>query len=99
VIFVAHAGLDTILALRDVRRRFPVGQLVRERWRQAPPGEVPRSALHEVELEWLYDWWQRSTPGSPGTNQATPWRRRRCHCPKVALGRRELLTRQSIRRF
>jgi 1-acyl-sn-glycerol-3-phosphate acyltransferase len=59
VIFVAHAGLDTILTLRDVWRRFPVGQVIRARWWRVSRDEVPRSAGHEAQVRWLYDWWQR----------------------------------------
>jgi hypothetical protein len=24
-----------------------------------PFGEVPRSAGHEAQVQWLYDWWER----------------------------------------
>jgi hypothetical protein len=24
-----------------------------------PAGEVPRSAGHEAQVQWLYEWWQR----------------------------------------
>jgi hypothetical protein len=32
VIFVAHAGLDTITSIGDVWRRFPVDQVIRAKW-------------------------------------------------------------------
>ncbi|MBV9095835.1 MAG: 1-acyl-sn-glycerol-3-phosphate acyltransferase [Streptosporangiaceae bacterium] len=58
VIFVAHAGLDTILTLRDVWRRFPIGQVIRARWWRVRCDEVPRAAPYEAQVRWLYDWWQ-----------------------------------------
>jgi hypothetical protein len=59
VIFIAHAGLDTLVSLGDVWRRLPVGQVVRVKWWRVPVDEVPRSAGHEAQVQWLYDWWQR----------------------------------------
>ncbi len=59
VIFVAHAGLDTIVTVRDVWRRFPVGQVIRARWWRVRCDQVPRSAGREAQVRWLYDWWQR----------------------------------------
>ncbi|MBV9204946.1 MAG: 1-acyl-sn-glycerol-3-phosphate acyltransferase [Actinobacteria bacterium] len=59
VIFVAHAGLDTILTVADVWRRFPIDQVIRARWWRVPCDQVPRSAGHEAQVKWLYDWWER----------------------------------------
>jgi hypothetical protein len=59
VIFVAHAGLDTITSIGDVWRRFPVDQVIRAKWWRVPFDEVPRAADHEAQLQWLYGWWQR----------------------------------------
>jgi len=59
VVFVAHAGLDTILSIGDVWRRFPVDQVIRARWWRVPSGQVPRGADHEAQVLWLYDWWER----------------------------------------
>lgn len=59
VIFVAHAGLDTIVTLGDVWGKFPVNQVIRARWWRVPSGQVPRSAEHEAQVQWLYDWWER----------------------------------------
>jgi 1-acyl-sn-glycerol-3-phosphate acyltransferase len=59
VIFVAHAGLDTITSIGDVWRRFPVDQVIRAKWWRVPFDEVPRTADHEAQLQWLYGWWQR----------------------------------------
>ena len=59
VVFVAHAGLDTILSIGDVWRRFPVDQVIRARWWRVPSGQVPRGADHEAQVQWLYDWWGR----------------------------------------
>jgi 1-acyl-sn-glycerol-3-phosphate acyltransferase len=59
VIFVAHAGLDTILSVGDVWRRFPVGQVIRAKWWRVPFDQVPRAAEHEAQVQWLYAWWER----------------------------------------
>jgi 1-acyl-sn-glycerol-3-phosphate acyltransferase len=59
VIFVAHAGLDTILSVGDVWRSFPIDQVVRARWWRVPFDQVPRTADHEARVQWLYDWWER----------------------------------------
>jgi len=59
VIFVAHVGLDTILSVGDVWRRFPVGQVIRAKWWRVPFDQVPRAAGHEAQVRWLYDWWER----------------------------------------
>ena len=59
VIFVAHAGLDTILSVSDVWRRFPVDQVIRAKWWRVPADEVPRTADHETQVQWLYAWWER----------------------------------------
>ena len=59
VIFVAHAGLDTITSIGDVWRRFPVDQVIRVRWWRVPFDQVPREAGHEAQVQWLYAWWER----------------------------------------
>src|SRR5215468_10437146 len=59
VIFVAHAGLDRIVTVGDVWRNLRVDQTVRAKWWRVPAAEVPRSAGHEAQVRWLYDWWQR----------------------------------------
>ena len=59
VIFVAHAGLDTITSIGDVWRRFPVDQVIRARWWRVPFGQVPREADHEAQVQWLFGWWER----------------------------------------
>jgi 1-acyl-sn-glycerol-3-phosphate acyltransferase len=48
VIFVAHAGLDTITSVGDVWRRFPVDQVIRARWWRVPYDQVPRAAGHQA---------------------------------------------------
>jgi 1-acyl-sn-glycerol-3-phosphate acyltransferase len=58
VIFVAHAGLDRLVSVRDVWRNLPVNQTIRARWWRVPVDQVPREADHEAQLLWLYDWWQ-----------------------------------------
>ena len=60
VIFVAHAGLDRIVTVGDVWRNLQMDQTVRARGGGGcRPAEVPRSADHEAQVQWLYDWWQR----------------------------------------
>ncbi len=59
VIFVAHAGLDTITSVGDVWRRFPVDQVVRARWWRVLSEQVPQDADHEAQVQWLYQWWER----------------------------------------
>ena len=59
VIFVAHAGLDTIASIGDVWRRFPVDQVIRARWWRVPFDQVPREADHEAQVQWLFGWWER----------------------------------------
>jgi len=59
VIFVAHAGLDSIISIGDVWKNFPINQVIRARWWRVPFDEVPRAATHEEQVQWLYDWWER----------------------------------------
>jgi 1-acyl-sn-glycerol-3-phosphate acyltransferase len=59
VIFVAHAGLDRLVSVRDIWRNLPVGQAVAACWWRVPAGEVPRQAGRDVQVAWLYDGWQR----------------------------------------
>src|SRR6266566_4334312 len=59
VIFVAHAGLDNIVTIGDVWGKFPIDQVIRARWWRVPGESVPRSADHEAQVQWLYDWWER----------------------------------------
>jgi 1-acyl-sn-glycerol-3-phosphate acyltransferase len=58
VIFVAHAGLDTLISVGDIWR-LPIGQLIRAKWWRVPADEVPRPADQETQVQWLYDWWER----------------------------------------
>jgi 1-acyl-sn-glycerol-3-phosphate acyltransferase len=59
VVFVAHAGLETILSAGDVFRRFPVGQEIRATWWLVPSAQVPREASVEDQERWLYGWWEK----------------------------------------
>ena len=59
VIFLAHAGLDRLVSVADVWRSLPMDQLIRARWWRVPAPEVPRTADHERQVQWLYDWWER----------------------------------------
>jgi 1-acyl-sn-glycerol-3-phosphate acyltransferase len=59
VIFVAHAGLDKLVSVRDVWQNLPVEQPVRAQWWRVPCDEVPRDATQEQQVQWLYAWWER----------------------------------------
>ena len=59
VIFVAHAGLDGLVTVANVWRDFPINQTVLAQWWRVPFDQVPRSADHEAQVKWLYDWWER----------------------------------------
>jgi 1-acyl-sn-glycerol-3-phosphate acyltransferase len=58
VIFVAHAGLDTLVSIGDIWRELPMNQAVRAKWWRVPADMVPRTAGREAQVKWLYDWWQ-----------------------------------------
>lgn len=58
VIFVAHAGLDKLTSIGDVWRNLPVSEGIVARWWRVPVDQVPRSASHEAQVKWLYDWWE-----------------------------------------
>jgi 1-acyl-sn-glycerol-3-phosphate acyltransferase len=57
VIFVAHAGLDRLVSVADIWHSLPMDQVIRAKWWRVPVGEVPRTADHETQVRWLYDWW------------------------------------------
>jgi 1-acyl-sn-glycerol-3-phosphate acyltransferase len=59
VIFVAHAGLDTLVSVRDVWQSLSADVAVTARWWRVPADEVPRTAGQDAQVDWLYDWWQR----------------------------------------
>ncbi len=59
VIFVAHAGLDTLVSARDVWRNVPMNRTIRGKWWRVPVDDVPRDLDYEAQLAWLYDWWAR----------------------------------------
>ncbi len=83
VIFVGHAGLDQLASVADVWRALPMDHVVEARWWRVPADQVPRSADHEAQVRWLYDWWARIDawitqhtpqpgPPRPGTPPADP---------------------------
>jgi hypothetical protein len=59
VIFVAHAGLDNIVTVGDVWGKFPIDQVIRARWWRVASDSIPRSADYEIQVQWLYAWWER----------------------------------------
>ena len=76
VIFVAHAGLDQLVSVADVWRSLPMNHHVHAKWWRIPAQQVPRSAGHEEQVQWLYDWWQRIdswiSENRPGGTEAPP---------------------------
>jgi len=76
VIFVAHAGLDELVSVRDVWHSLPMDHVVHAKWWRIPAPEVPRSAGHEEQVKWLYDCWQRIdswiSENRPGGTEAPP---------------------------
>jgi len=32
---------------------------VHARWWRVPTADVPRTAVREAQVDWLYDWWER----------------------------------------
>ncbi len=59
VIFVAHAGLDSLATIGDLWRSLPIGYDIKARWWRVPSGQVPRDADREAQVDWLYGWWER----------------------------------------
>ena len=60
VIFVAvPAPGHNIVTVGDVWGKFPIDQVIRARWWRAASESIPRSADHEAQVQWLYDWWGR----------------------------------------
>jgi len=59
VIFVAHAGMDRLVSVGDIWRSLPMNQVILAKWWRVPSSQVPRSAGHEAQVRWLYDWWER----------------------------------------
>jgi hypothetical protein len=59
VIFVAHTGLDRLVSVRDVWQSLLTDVTVHARWWRVPTADVPRTAGHEAQVDWLYDWWER----------------------------------------
>jgi 1-acyl-sn-glycerol-3-phosphate acyltransferase len=59
VIFVAHTGLDKLVGVRDVWQSLLTDVTVHARWWRVPAADVPRTADHEAQVGWLYDWWER----------------------------------------
>ena len=59
VIFVAHAGLDRLVSVRDVWRSLPTDLEVRASWWRVPAGRSRAPPSHDAQVSWLYDWWAR----------------------------------------
>jgi 1-acyl-sn-glycerol-3-phosphate acyltransferase len=76
VIFVAHAGLDTIATVGDVWRNLKIDQIIRAKWWRVPAADAPRSGDHAAQEVWLYDWWRRIdtwvSQNRPGDAETAP---------------------------
>ena len=76
VIFLAHAGLDGLITVRDVWRHLPPDPVIEAQWWRVPSDQVPHSEKYEVQVKWLYDWWQRIdawvTEHRPATASGNP---------------------------
>jgi hypothetical protein len=72
VIFVAHAGLDRLVSVRDVWHRLLGDLEVDARWWRVPAAEVPRTAPREAQVTWLYDWWQQLDTWIGAQHQSPP---------------------------
>jgi 1-acyl-sn-glycerol-3-phosphate acyltransferase len=57
VIFGAHTGLGLAAFPREIWRRTPIGQTLRERMWLVPAGDRPQDP--DEQVRWLYDWWGR----------------------------------------
>lgn len=57
VIFGAHTGLGLAAFPRELWRRTPIGQTLKERMWLVPAAERPQDP--ERQVEWLCEWWRR----------------------------------------
>ena len=56
VVWVAHTGTDHLLSVADVWRAMPTDTVIKMRWWQVRPQDVP--AGRDERITWLFDWWQ-----------------------------------------
>jgi 1-acyl-sn-glycerol-3-phosphate acyltransferase len=57
VVFVAHAGLEQLVTVRDLWRGLPMDADVRVQFWTVAAEDVPDG--REERIDWLYDWWER----------------------------------------
>ena len=57
VVWVAHTGTDHLMTVADVWRALPMDTVIRMRWWQVSPSDVP--AGREARISWLFSWWER----------------------------------------
>jgi hypothetical protein len=77
VIFVAHTGLDRLVSVRDIWQSMRADLVVHARWWRVAAADLPRTADHDTQVGWLYDWWERidawiTETSSDGTAVAAP---------------------------
>jgi 1-acyl-sn-glycerol-3-phosphate acyltransferase len=70
VIFGAHTGLGLAAFPRELWKRTPIGQTLRERMWLAPADERPTDP--EEQIDWLYDWWRQIDEWLETQGEETP---------------------------
>jgi 1-acyl-sn-glycerol-3-phosphate acyltransferase len=56
VVWVAHTGTDHLFTVADVWRALPMDTVIRMRWWQVPPRDVPLG--RDDRISWLFGWWE-----------------------------------------
>jgi 1-acyl-sn-glycerol-3-phosphate acyltransferase len=70
VIFGAHTGLGLAAFPRELWRRTPIGETLKERMWVAPAAERPQDP--DEQIQWLYDWWRRIDEWIDAQGEETP---------------------------
>lgn len=70
VIFGAHTGLGLAAFPKELWRRTPIGETLRERMWLVPADERPQDS--DEQIQWLYDWWGRIDEWVDGQGEETP---------------------------
>lgn len=70
VIFGAHTGLGLAAFPRELWRRTPIGETLKERMWLVPAAERPQDP--DEQIQWLYDWWGRIDSWIEDQGEETP---------------------------
>ncbi|GAA3637030.1 hypothetical protein GCM10022200_20460 [Microbacterium awajiense] len=57
MVFIAHAGLDSLITVRDIWKALPVDKRVTMHAWRVPRAEIPADAA--AQAEWLFGWFER----------------------------------------